>query len=237
MGFNRKTGSITKCDKDDPDRVENFDVFGPKLATTREPFRDDALESRFITTRPFKQTFARFLGPTFEREAERLRNKLLLWRLRNRPRLEKKAAELEDESLHERVFGQRGVDPRVAQILLPLWIITDDPKLKAIIIELGELLTKAAESDEEAFAREVLSVVNEVEPEGVESLMGENYLVFKLPSLTEKLLNGDANLEEKQKLSRRISRVLRGYGCFIKRVMGTRYVHIPQALIERGRGS
>ena len=234
-GFDRKMGVITKCDKDDPDRVEVFNVFAPKLVTTREPFRDDALESRFITTRPFKQAFARFLGPTFEQEAERLRNKLLLWRLRNRPRLEEKVKALEDENLHERVFGQRGVDPRIAQILLPLWIITDDPKLREIIASLGELLTKAAESDEESFTREVLNTLTEIEPEGEEELMGERYLVFKLPQITQKLVDEGEGLEERQKIARRISTSLRSRGALIKRIKGVRYIYVPASLLTAAK--
>lgn len=109
---------------------------------------------------------------------------------------------------------------------MPLWLITDDHQLKDIIVNLGELLTKTAESEEESFVSEVLNVANEIEPESVESLMGESYLVFKLSLITEKFLNGNGDLKEKQRTSRRISKVLRGYGCFIKRVKGERYVHI-----------
>ncbi len=120
VGFDALLGYITKCDKDDPDNVESFCVFGPKLAATRYQFNDDALESRFITTRAHKQPHARFLGTQFETEAASLRNKLLLWRLRNYERAKERAKMLEDPEIHRTVFGSRPIDPRIAQILLPI---------------------------------------------------------------------------------------------------------------------
>jgi hypothetical protein len=233
VGFDRKMGYFTRCERDDPSHVDTFYVFGPKIAATREPFSDDALESRFITTRPFKQPYARFLGQTFEAEAESLRNKLLLWRLRNYLRIKDRARLLEDPSLHKTIFGDGGVDPRVAQILLPLLILTEDDGLRKSVIRLGELLTLASESDEEALFREAIRIMeNEVSPEEEAEIMGEKYLAYWLNVLVERLAP-DADLSERKALARKIARILRARGCLIKRgTGGRRLVYIPQSLVS-----
>jgi len=233
VGFDRKMGYFTRCERDDPSHVDTFYVFGPKIAVTRESFSDDALESRFITTRPFKQPFARFLGQTFEAEAESLRNKLLLWRLHSFSKIKEKARLLEAPSLHQTVFGDGGVDPRVAQILLPLLILTDDNGLRESIIRLGELLTLASESDEEGLFREAIKLMeNEVSPEEEAEIMGEKYLAYWLNVLVERLAP-DADLSERKALARKVAKVLRSRGCLVKRgAGGRRIVYIPQSLVS-----
>jgi rubredoxin len=233
VGFDKKMGYFTRCERENPSHVDTFYVFGPKIAVTRESFSDDALESRFITTRPFKQPFARFLGQTFEAEAERLRNRLLLWRLRNYYRIRERVAMLEDPSLHKTVFGDGGVDPRVAQILLPLLILTEDDDLRGAIIRLGELLTLASESDEEALFREAIRIMeNEVSPEEEAEIMGEKYLAYWLNVLVERLAP-DADLSERKALARKVARILRARGCLIKRgTGGRRLVYVPYSLVS-----
>jgi hypothetical protein len=234
VGFDRKMGYFTRCERDDPSHVDTFYVFGPKIAVTREPFNDDALESRFITTRPFKQPYARFLGQTFEAEAERLRNKLLLWRLRNYLRIKDRARLLEAPSLHPTVFGDGGVDPRVAQILLPLLVLTEDSGLRESIIRLGELLTLASESEEEALFREATRLIAEgvISPIEATQVMGEGYLAYCLSVLVERLAP-DADLSERKALARKVARILRARGCLIKRgTGGRRIVYIPQSLVS-----
>jgi hypothetical protein len=234
VGFDKKMGYFTRCERDDPSHVDSFYVFGPKIAVTREPFSDDALESRFITTRPFKQPYARFLGQTFEAEAERLRNRLLLWRLRNYSKIKDRARLLEDPSLHQTVFGDGGVDPRVAQILLPLLVLTEDSGLRESIIRLGELLTLASESEEEALFREATRLIAEgvISPIEATQVMGEGYLAYCLSVLVERLAP-DADLSERKALARKVARILRARGCLIKRgTGGRRIVYIPQSLVS-----
>jgi hypothetical protein len=238
IGFDKRMGYFTRCEKDDPSYVDSFYVFGPKIAVTREPFSDDALESRFITTRPFKQPFARFLGQTFEREAEKLRNKLLLWRLRNYSKIKDKVSMLEDPSLHQSVFGDRGVDARAAQILLPLLVLTDDNGLRELIIELGELLSISSESEEESLFKEIIRLISEGEISPIEvtqvtqvTKMGERYVAYWLSELVDRLAP-DTDPSEKKALGRKIARILRGRGCLVKRSTGgKRLIHIPQSLL------
>jgi hypothetical protein len=234
VGFDKKMGYFTRCEREDPSHVDTFYVFGPKIAVTRESFSDDALESRFITTRPFKQPHARFLGQTFEAEAERLRNRLLLWRLHNYSKIKDRARLLEDPSLHKTVFGDGGVDPRVAQILLPLLILTEDDDLRGAIIRLGELLTLASESDEEALFREATRLIAEgaISPIEATQVMGERYLAYPLSTLVERLAP-DADLSERKALARKVAKVLRSRGCLVKRGTGCRrIVYIPQSIVS-----
>src|SRR5260370_26544792 len=65
-----------------------FQVFGPKIAATRGSYEDKGLESRFLTeemgARPLRTDVPINLPPSFKEEARVLRNKLLLYRFRNR---------------------------------------------------------------------------------------------------------------------------------------------------------
>ena len=105
----------------------SFDVFSPKIIATRRDFEDRALESRCLTQvmagKPRKD-IPRHLPKTFEQEAEELRNKLLLFRLRNYGKIEVDLS-LEDYSL----------DARINQVALPILSIIDDEKIRAEVYE------------------------------------------------------------------------------------------------------
>ena len=64
-----------------------FQVFGPKIISTRGEYKDDALESRFITEETaiskLHDNIPINLPSQYKEEALRLRNKLLLFRFRN----------------------------------------------------------------------------------------------------------------------------------------------------------
>ncbi len=101
-----------------------FKVFGPKLIATRNYYKDKALESRCLVE-VMGQTKIRpdipiNLPNSFEEEALLLRNKLLMFRLRNYGQ-KSINNELVDHSL----------EPRLNQIIVPLASIIDDDKLIA----------------------------------------------------------------------------------------------------------
>jgi hypothetical protein len=100
-----------------------YTVFGPKLVSTRGFFQDRALESRCLTEdtggRTLREDIPINLTAIYKQEALELRNKLLLFRLRN--------------------FGQREVDPalvdrsiepRLAQIFVPLLSVVEDAEAR-----------------------------------------------------------------------------------------------------------
>ena len=96
-----------------------FRVFGPKLVATRGEYDDRALESRFLTEEMgrsrLRDDVPINLPPEYATEALKLRNKLLLYRLRN---------------FHRAAIDRSAVDPalepRINQIFVPLKSIVDD---------------------------------------------------------------------------------------------------------------
>jgi len=66
--------------------LESFKVYSPKIIATRKSFEDKALESRCLTERMKggpREDIPKVLPEEFKSEAQKLRNKLLLWRFRN----------------------------------------------------------------------------------------------------------------------------------------------------------
>jgi hypothetical protein len=106
-----------------------YSVFGPKLIATRGFFEDRALESRCLTEnlgeRSLRTDIPLNLPAAFEEEAERLRNRLLLFRFRNLDKPRDLAAAVD-----------RSIEPRLAQIFAPLLSVIDDPAARE---ELGSL--------------------------------------------------------------------------------------------------
>lgn len=98
-----------------------FEVYGPKLIATRGFFQDRALESRCLTEetggRALREDLPISLPESFKDEAQVLRNKLLLYRLRNFC-AKKTVVDLPD----------RAIEPRLNQIFLPLLSVVTDAK-------------------------------------------------------------------------------------------------------------
>jgi hypothetical protein len=93
----------------------SYRVFGPKLISTRFPFKDEALESRCLTSEMMPLTrddVPRILPPAFDSEVADLRAKLLTFRLANLTKLKGKT------------FGNEllepNLQPRLQEILIPL---------------------------------------------------------------------------------------------------------------------
>lgn len=77
---------VPRCSSNNYDEMQYFDVFGPKIIANKGKFSDPSLENRCITI-IMKQTarndIPRNLTDKFHEEQRELRNKLLLWRLKN----------------------------------------------------------------------------------------------------------------------------------------------------------
>lgn len=106
-----------------------FTVFGPKIVAMRGSFRDDALESRFLTEtmgeRPLRPDIPIHLPHTLKTEALALRNRLLHYRLTE---LAKTA------SLPDRIV--QGIGPRLNQTALSLLSLVDDEDTRSDIAAL-----------------------------------------------------------------------------------------------------
>lgn len=99
-----------------------FVVYSPKIIATRSYFKDKALESRFIVEdmgqRRLREDIPISLPDSFWAEALIIRNKLLMFRLRH---FGKKSIKPE--------LVDRGLEPRLNQIIVPLASIIDDQAL------------------------------------------------------------------------------------------------------------
>lgn len=128
IGYDKKTGHYQRADDNDPNKILEYDVYGPKLLCTRDKYKDAALESRCLTTigRENKKPKPLYRMKNFEDWAQELRNKLILWRFRNYHATKTKAERLEDEHFAEEVFEDTKVTSRVKQIILPLSLIESD---------------------------------------------------------------------------------------------------------------
>ena len=102
---------VMRCDKENKNRVNFFDPFCPKILATRKTFHDKAVESRCITqvmTGTIRKDIKWNLNKEFWDEALHLRNKLLLWRLKNYYKIDP------DKEID---FDLGDIEPRVQQIV------------------------------------------------------------------------------------------------------------------------
>lgn len=108
-GFERGR-PVIRATKDNPDKLQFLPTFGPKVFATRRRFKDPALEARCLTEimqETTRDDIPATLTSTFHKEQEALRNKLLLFRLRNYALINPEEAISLD--LH-------GIEPRLRQI-------------------------------------------------------------------------------------------------------------------------
>ena len=109
QGF-EKGKPVLRCNPDDKSKVEFFNVYCPKVLSTRHVFDDIATESRCMTqimTGTTRNDIIASLNDAFRAEQQDLRNKLLLWRFRNYKRINPDIGEKLDWS---------GIEPRLKQV-------------------------------------------------------------------------------------------------------------------------
>lgn len=103
--------------------VKAYDVFCPKIVATRETFSDKALESRFLVEEmgagKLRADIPRTLDESFYKDTELIRNKLLMWRLKNY-----------FEPIERRHDLIEGIHPRLNQIVMPLLSIIKDEAIR-----------------------------------------------------------------------------------------------------------
>jgi hypothetical protein len=110
-----------------------FQVFGPKLVATRGEYDDPALESRFLTEEMgrsrLRDDVPINLPPEYASEALKLRNKLLLYRLRTFH-----VVAVDPEAMDP------ALEPRLNQILVPLKSIVADASFRDELATIGREL-------------------------------------------------------------------------------------------------
>lgn len=107
-----------------------YSVFGPKLIATRGYFQDRALESRCLTEEMgghrLREDIPINLTADWKVEARQLRNKLLTFRFRNFGR-----RQVDPELV------DRSIEPRLAQIFVPLLSVIEDAGAREALRELA----------------------------------------------------------------------------------------------------
>lgn len=117
-----------------------YHVFGPKLVATRGFFSDRALESRCLTEelgqRKLREDIPISLPETHSAEALTIRNKVLLFRLRN----------LGACFVREDLIDQ-AIEPRLNQIFVPLLSVVDDEATRVRLRDLARRYAEDAVAD------------------------------------------------------------------------------------------
>lgn len=132
-----------------------FTIFGPKIVGMRRSYEDRALESRFLT---IEMRPGRSLGVPLnlqdeqKMEALRLRNKLLMYRLRHR------LAVRLDPSL-----ADPALEPRLNQILLPLLSVAPKATHPAIRTAASELQAVVLSERSESAEGKALAVLSRLQ--------------------------------------------------------------------------
>lgn len=102
---------VWRVDKNNPDNLQTFDPYGPKVISTRRQFHDQATESRCLTEvmmETGREDIPIILLKSFYRERDELRNKLLMYRLKTFGNIDSEAAFKIDLGI---------IEPRLKQVL------------------------------------------------------------------------------------------------------------------------
>jgi len=140
----------------------SYQVFGPKLISTRYPFKDEALESRCLTAEMMPLTrddIPRILPPIFDKEVNDLRAKLLTFRLANLIKL--KGQTFGNELL------EPNLQPRLQEILIPLKAMLngDQSMAEALASFIHRLQERLFTRRRESYDGKVLATIVELHAE------------------------------------------------------------------------
>jgi len=172
-GYSQISGYVMKCVGDTHDPYP-FSTYGPKLIAARRPFPDEATENRTIShfayetdrTDVDKKTFIPIhLTEQFWTESLGLRNKLLMWRFRNR----------NNELKEDTKFLKAKINPRLKEVMYPLSVIIEDTNIKASLINLAEILNHdiqevRSSTDEATVLSTIISMITEKRSLAVKSI-------------------------------------------------------------------
>lgn len=180
-----------------------FDVYSPKIITSRTKFKDLALESRILSI-PMKPTKRKDIpsqiDESFWLAAKDIRNKLLMYRFRNRF-----AVELENKE--EKLWV---VEPRLRQTLLPLFYVIQDKETEQ------EFIKYALEFQEQVISDRGTEV-DAIVAEKLLDLLDNNEKVT-VKDVAEKV---NKEFDEKERItSKAVGKIIRGFGYKPKRIQG-----------------
>ena len=182
---------------------KTFDVFSPKILTTRGKFKDLALESRILSVpmRPTKRKdIPTLLDVIFWDSAKDIRNKLLMYRFNNlfTPEFENKEVKLEK------------VEPRLRQTLLPIFYVIQNQEVEDAFVNY------ALEFQGQIVAERSFEIDSVVAEKLVELLEDKEKVTVK--EVTDAYNKG---LSDKEQItSKRAGKIIRGFGFNTKRIQG-----------------
>lgn len=136
--------SVARCNKLDPNKLEFFKVFCPKVLATRKYFTDKATESRCLTNKMRvtpRTDIPELLVAKFHEDQYRIRNMLFYFMLTKHSSVDI------NKGLN---FNLPGIEPRLRQIIRPILSITDDTDnvIKYATQYQKQLITERADSFE-----------------------------------------------------------------------------------------
>jgi hypothetical protein len=124
---------VGRVEGDKTREPRTFNVFCPKIFSTRKRFTDQALESRIISVpmrTTTRQDIPSFLDEDFWKDAEWIRNKLLLYRFKN---LNSLFLQEKENDRKRDLLSQ--LEPRLKQTLLPLLYVVTDTELEKQFVD------------------------------------------------------------------------------------------------------
>jgi hypothetical protein len=159
---NEQFNPVMRCRKDNSDEIEFFNTFGPKVFCTRKRFKDSALESRCLTEvmhETNRKDIPKILlpGHSFFEEEMKLRNKLLMFRLKNWNRIKLTMQEDID-------FGD--IEPRLVQDILSIsMLFWNIPEIRTEIITfVQEYNTELQEQRANSFEGLLVNTISDMVP-------------------------------------------------------------------------
>lgn len=101
---------VIRCNQENNNKLQFFDVYCPKIIGTRRQFEDKATESRCIThnmRETNRKDIPLTLNSVFDEESKKIRNMLLLWRFRNYNKIDTTAGD---------IIQEWDLEPRLKQV-------------------------------------------------------------------------------------------------------------------------
>lgn len=179
-----KLATISRQTKDNNGnfKTETFNPFCPKIIGSYKESASDALKSRNIEIqmeRSYRNDLPIRLSNQLFDESRKIRNKLILWRLKNyKNDIEPKLIQAERE------LRQAGITPRSIQINIPLYALIKDKNLRQEFIELLKgrddvLIEAKKQSLDGEIIQAIHSFIFEVEVDNDENVIGVKWLIEK----------------------------------------------------------
>jgi len=162
--------AVLRTEGDSKREVRAYVIKSPKVFTSENPINNAGLQSRtlVIQMQKNKRRIPLYRLKNFIYDSERLRNKLLLWRLRN----------LNDIDLRKIEYGFKNLrvfDRRVQQVITPIYYLSDKETKKTIIKFAKEQQEETLRERREALDGQIFQSIYESMEKGEEPSISTIY--------------------------------------------------------------